>query len=179
MRLLSFLTSITAVVLSVFIYKHLQVDLIDYCELEKCPFCYGTDLCELFLNLNINLTEDNLNEFITNRFSVKNVLYARLFKEKIVLKKLAHSSELNEFDRNICTAEYCNFNSINYTEEIINILSRKSKEISNFKVCSETAAIAFLQEISSPSFEDNLIHLWTTIKINAEPLLLQVRDLFN
>lgn len=159
--------SFSVLTLSVYLYKYLSVDLIEHCEIEKCPFCFGTDLCELFLNSKINLIENNLIEFISNRVGVKNVFYAELFEKKIILKKLAHTVDLKDFDKTIC--KNCEF--IDYTNEILNVLNRENESISNFKLCSETESILFLQEIIS---ENNLKQVWTILKINAEPLLLKV-----
>lgn len=172
------------VVFSAFVYKCVKVDLVQQCELEKCPFCYGTDLCELFLSFKINIFEDSLSEFIANRFGVKNVFYAELFGKKIVLKKLAHSNELKCIDESICLdnnlTKNCDLNSIktnqNYTLQILNNLMSDKQDviIKNFKVCSKATAFVFIENFTSSLNEDNLKHIWTTLKINAEPLLLQV-----
>lgn len=175
-----FVVSLSVLVFSVLLNKYLNVDLIEQSELKKCPYCYGTDLCEM-LNFKIKLVDDSLSEFIANRFSVKNVLYAKLFEEKIVLKKLARAYELQQLDQAICSdfTKPCDLNLIqdnrNFTDEILNSLTAKTQDVvADFKVCSKAAASVFLQEILSSTNERNLKHIWTILQVNAEPLLLQV-----
>lgn len=167
------LISFSVVVFSIILYEYLKVDLIEQCELEKCPYCYGTDLCKLFFNSSINLVDDSLIELITNHFSVKNVFYAEMYQEKIVLKKLAHTNELQQLDE-IVSVQFSKNYIVNFTKEILNILTVKRKDVSTFKVCSESDAVVFTQEILSTITEDNLKHIWTILQINVEPLLLQV-----
>lgn len=163
--------SLSVIVVSFVLYKYLKIDLIKHCELEKCPYCYGTDLCELFVNGNIKIYEDTLTKFFINHFSVKNVLYAKLFEESIVLKKLAHASELQKFDDKNNRG-----NNRNFSDEILKSLTTKNQQVSNFKVCSKTAAVAFAQKFfSHSSTEENLKHIWTILSLNVEPLLLKVR----
>lgn len=172
--------SLSVLVISALLYKYLKVDLIEKSDMEKCPYCYGTDLCELFLDFKVNIADDSLHEIIINRFSVKNVFYAKLFEQKIVLKKLAHAHELQKLDETICVnfQKRCDLNLIkdnrNFTSKILNTLTAKSQDVTSFKVCSKTSALVFLQEISLSATADNLKHIWTTLQVNAEPLLLQV-----
>lgn len=180
-----FVVSLSVLVISVLLSKYLNVNLIEQSELNTCPYCYGTDLCEL-LESKIKLVDDSLSEFFANRFSVKNVFYAELFEEKIVLKKLASAYELRQLDETICRnfTNPCNLNLIkderNFTDEILNSLTTNTQGVvADFKVCSEATASVFLQEILSSRNERDLKHIWTTLQVNAEPLLLQVNQIAN
>lgn len=190
MHFKTFVFSVGLVAVGIVLYKYLKVDLIEQCESDKCPYCYGTDLCELFQTNKITLSEDTLAKFFTNRFSVKNVFYAKLHDENIILKKFAHAEELEEFDNTICTSNSlekgCNLSLItdshNYAEAILSVLTTTSSDyVNNFKICSESSAAAFIQEITSyptkSSTEENLKHIWTSLKLSAEPLLLKVMKL--
>lgn len=180
MQIKLFFISSSVIALGIVLFEYLKVDLIKLCELEKCPYCYGTDLCELVLKNVIKVREDTSMTFLTNHFSVKNVIYATLFDDNIILKKLAHLEELEKLDKTICPEENCNLTLIsynrNYTQEIFDILTTEHKDIvKNFKVCSKTAAAAFLKEVSSHFLEEKkLTHIWTLLNLNVEPLLLKV-----
>lgn len=179
-----FLLSFSVLVLSVVLYKYLKIDLIKYCEREKCPYCYGTDLCEFFTNNTVNIVDETFTKFFTNRFSVKNVIYAELFGENVVLKKLVHTKQLLEFDELICTdnklGKGCNISLVNdyhnYTDKILEVLNTKNRQLAAFKLCSEKGANVFAYEIFSKyKTPEELKHVWTALKLNVEPLLLEVR----
>ena len=77
---------------------------------SKCPACYGRNLCEKFLykktSNDVVTQQEELKIFsrwnILNVLNVKNVFYGKFANNIYVLKKLAHNSELAQFDNNVC-----------------------------------------------------------------------------
>ena len=97
------LLTIIAVIVYEIVKYHLKIDLSNHkvLEIEKCPACYGDDLCPELIHGNIEITNQNF--WTTVLFNAKNV-YFGLYKGRgaVVLKKLAHTDELETFDRKLC-----------------------------------------------------------------------------
>ncbi|XP_076046562.1 divergent protein kinase domain 2A isoform X2 [Oratosquilla oratoria] len=83
----------------------------EFLELDTCPACYGQTLCHDFPLLGKHRNKASFIELDfysglkpTKLVNVKNVYYAKWGHNFIVLKKLAHDSELKEFDQTLCDA---------------------------------------------------------------------------
>lgn len=171
--------SVGVLIVSVVFYKYLRIDLIELCDLDKCPYCYGTDLCGLFQDGKVTLSMSTPVKIFSNHFSAKNVFYGKCFNEHVVLKKLAHENELREFDEVVCNINNleteCNLSVINdthsYKQEVLNLLNDKNRQVVSLKVCSEPAAAALMGEFVS---QHDLKTVWTLLMVNAEPLILKV-----
>lgn len=184
-----FLLSIGMAFAGIF-YWHITKPILDVCEIEKCPYCYGVNQCEHFKQNKITLKTDSFVTFIYNYISVKNVFLAKLGSVHVVLKKLGHNVELNNLDKLVCSEisynNMCNFSvnnsSLNYTEKIVTFLNNAS-DLRSFKSCSEDTSALFLKgvlESSKGDANDSYIkNIWSILHINVEPLMLQVRYLKN
>lgn len=182
------LLSLSVIFLAILFYAFLQFSWLSLCELSKCPFCYGTDLCESFEKNKITLRYDAIIDFIYNLLNVKNVYKAKYNNASVILKKLAHDSELAEFDRVTCASngrkESCEVSKINdivnnYNNKTYQFLNSDSSgnSVKNFQVCSKNTSAVFLNELVSGEKTqlDNIWkNIWTTVRVNVEPLLLQV-----
>lgn len=160
-------------------------------ELEKCPVCFGTSACDYIHE--VDLTPYDFYSAFSYFFGVKNVFVGTFNGNKVILKKLAHNSELNEFDRMLCESEnflpICtknlkkldNKNNINFRELIEQeVTSDFAKDSSNrLRVCPSTQ---HLNSLLQPIYRNNInvdpkdldISIWMLMVLNPEPLLLQV-----
>ncbi|KAF5277707.1 hypothetical protein FQR65_LT03687 [Abscondita terminalis] len=103
-------------------------------------------------------------ELFSNYFGVKNVFYGLYNSKSVVLKKLAHNFEIDNFELNIN-----NFGLGNFNEKIISSLTDSGV---NFKVCSKVVAEKLTSVINELTIDS--VHFWTILKINGEPLMLQL-----
>lgn len=182
------LLSLSVIFVGTLLYAFLHFSCLSLCDLSKCPFCYGTDLCESFETNEIILRYDSIVDFIYNLLNVKNVYKAKYNNVSVILKKLAHDSELAELDRVICASnegkESCEVSKIddiinNYNHKTYQFLNSASSvnSVKNFQVCSKNTSVVFLKElVSSEKTQLDVIwkNIWTTVRVNVEPLLLQV-----
>ena len=102
--LLSSILYFLSISLSIFL-KTNEIDIGDenFNEISKCPLCYGKRLCNQIKNYKILKLETNVlgdDTYLFNRIvNIKNVYYAKLkYSQKVVIKKLAHRAELEQFD---------------------------------------------------------------------------------
>ncbi|RNA17123.1 deleted in autism 1 [Brachionus plicatilis] len=187
------------------LYDHVEVEDGRILELHKCPFCYGHSLCNDLLykgtklnRYNIGFEDSLLNTyFLQNILNIKNVFFAldSYSGQKMVIKKLAHSSELDEFDQNekmcVKNENSCLNKAIKLYGEII---KRKFNQKS-FQTLSNFLGIDFGRCFSSrlidlmykgyfltysksmenlEDFYDHNLALLTILKINPEPIVLQI-----
>lgn len=182
-----FLLSI-GVAFSGVLYYYISYPIFDICEFEKCPYCYGIDQCEQFIDNKITLKTDSVVTFIRNYVSVKNVFLASASggANTVILKKLGHDGELNNLDKLVCSEisydNMCNFSVkhdvFNYTEKIVTFLNNAS-EFRNFRSCSENTSDVFVKSIfqtgNTVVHDSRITNIWTILQVNVEPLMLQVR----
>ncbi|CAG9837960.1 unnamed protein product [Diabrotica balteata] len=157
------------IILSVSFLAIKQKTVLELCEINKCPFCYGKTLCREITKNKINLEYNRVSDFIYNVFSVKNVYFARYKSKPVVLKKLAHTNELNKFDREI-------------RDKIINYKALKSElnfklrgmdekvQFPPFYVCDDDTFELFFDSFNTT----NIKTIYTILSINAEPVLLEM-----
>ncbi|XP_012262670.2 divergent protein kinase domain 2A-like [Athalia rosae] len=175
------------------VLKTLRLTAAQLTDLQKCPACFGLSLCDAILNNKISIRHKNAYATFANLFGSKNVFFGTYGKEKVVLKKLAHTSELEAFDKMLCSdqklLELCVTNSNKkaiprnidfYTRVIREITSDfTSENISNLKLCPITDHmddLLYNVYANGGKNEKEISHayLWTMIKINPEPLVLQI-----
>lgn len=157
-------------------------------EIHKCPVCYGVSACDNILE--INLLWHEVSAIFSHLFGVKNVFFGTYNQSKVVLKKLAHSSELKAFDIALCHKfhlEYpcSNIPLENYTADFYDFivhtitLNFSKDDTSRLRLCPTIQHFNDLfhnvhfnnKHINSIQY---LINLWTLVSINPEPLILQV-----
>lgn len=165
------------------------------CELDKCPACYGISECSYIKNISITL--DDVFSLINYLFGVKNVFMGKYFETKVVLKKLAHTSELNAFDEMLCESKSFGFlckNDISVNNDSTQVdfyQLVKRKLISSFteddnsllRLCPNDRNIDTLfrnLHVKNKELDANIfyINLWTLVTINPEPLMLQVMRVY-
>lgn len=161
-----------------------------FVELPSCPSCYGQGLCPLILPhqnasvQRIELTGTSgwkLMKFV----NYKNVYYGHSGENPVVLKKLAHDTELREFDKKVCNmkrALNCNVSEIlgdllwrnNYD---VALVIRQHPSVfgkSDSIMCNHSRILQHLYrkytKIDKGPHQQQ--HFLTTLAINSEPLLL-------
>ena len=166
-----------------------------FLQTNTCPFCYGRDLCQK-LNQNSIRFEDNYlySYFIQNAMNIKNVYFGIDIHtgQKLVIKKLAHLSELSQFDK---TEKDCEL-GIKAEGPCLTGVVRANKEIlsqrldaDNFKQITDQLGIdstrCVSQRLVDMFYEYNQkeylatlnqnLYILSTLMINIEPLFLKVK----
>lgn len=160
-------------------------------EVEKCPACYGNSICDKIVNGSIKITPFGLYSAIAHLVGSKNVFFGTMGDVKIVLKKLAHSYELQAFDDMICNNEslagICSRRRYHKTHEVnVDFRSLILKAVtssflipdaSSLRLCPTAKHIDKLFTNIYANDKDNRdVYQWTLIKVNPEPLVLQVNN---
>ncbi len=188
--------ALICVLINVFLVylKFDQIDISDekFINLNECPFCFGTSLCQDFLfNIKRNfeiIGSDGL--FLINTylfhslFNIKNVYFVRdkLSNQTFVFKKLGHNEELDEFDSNL------NFKRLINLESSQSFILKNKLSLKMFKKYSNELNIeigkCFTERLLNMLYENYIevnndfvttnVNLITSLKINPEPIVLQV-----
>lgn len=95
----SFLIVVTICFLHVIFNFHLDPSSDQFTNVDLCPACFGDNLCPQFYHGDIVLTGISRLKYLK---SSKNVFTGKLLREHIILKKLAHDSEIEYIDKYIC-----------------------------------------------------------------------------
>ncbi|KAK7082337.1 hypothetical protein SK128_004051 [Halocaridina rubra] len=162
-----------------------------FVNLEMCPACYGQSLCGAMLKKQ-NSDVDNflLRGYsqwkIMKFFNIKNVYFASFHEKLVVMKKLAHDSELQEFDEVLCKASRhslnCNVSLALKTllseagDDILQVISRHPElfEKSDATKCAHNRTI--LELFKKYSVIDygpyHRHHFLTMLAVNMEPLMM-------
>ena len=201
-KLAGFLYIIFNLIFLFFKFDAIQLGTEEFLSKKNCPFCYGISIChELELN-NINsrlydFVFDNENDLLNTYhlkklFNIKNVYFIKdnFSNKKFLLKKLAHDSELEDFDikevncleNYACLNDFIQSNKAHLINQRINSTFLKI----NYKVLNIESVKCFTDRIlnliyknkfnskDSENYFDKNVMLLTTLKINPEPLILQV-----
>ncbi|KRT79707.1 hypothetical protein AMK59_7316, partial [Oryctes borbonicus] len=154
-----------------------------YSDIEKCPYCYGDGICQAFQ------TNEIVVSFLSraNVLNYKNIYYGEYNNINVIVKKLASNEELRRFDDYVCYENHlkdgCTLGPIddeqNYTQKIIEYMNGNVHEFKPFKVCSSAGAYVLYEDFYwmkpvGMEVADYLKNVWTMLKINAEPLILQL-----
>lgn len=159
---------------------------------SKCPLCYGKSLCNEIMHNdeNLKLKSDYLidNTYIFNNLiNIKNVYFATYkYSHQVVIKKLAHDDELDIFDNN---EQLCmNKGSLNCILKIV-YSNRQLEYLSPYifgpRMLDIEVATCFSDRIVKmiyKKYKENMPQdrvftntaLITTLKVNPEPVVLQV-----
>lgn len=157
-------TALIVVLLCIILYRYNNV--LDLCEIETCPYCYGKTFCKNVSSVNLSYTFCSV---VNYYFSVKNVFYARFSGSDVVLKKLGHNSELSGI-KTVANG------GLNMQDSIVDYVIRDSQ---NLRVCSKRTAVSLVERFvglkpENATLDDHLQNVWTMLQVNAEPLILQV-----
>ncbi|XP_074112720.1 divergent protein kinase domain 2A isoform X1 [Cotesia typhae] len=179
-------------IITIQVINLLSPNILELTELSKCPACYGTTACAKIFDSDLSFEFYDLFTTLSHLFAAKNVFYATLEGTRVVLKKLAHNNEFYLFDRMICESKklkhLCidNINKNNnveifdeeyylsliVSEVSLNVINGNSKLI----LCPTTGHLKNIFNLSQnyTFYENDYINLWTLIKINPEPIILQI-----
>lgn len=170
------------------IFQSLYPSVTQLTELHKCPACYGVSVCHDIHK--VNLLWNNINAIISHLFGVKNVFFGTYGQSKVVLKKLAHSSELKALDVALCSKLHLGYPCSNipldrYAADFYDLIRKtitsdySKDDTSRLRLCPQIGHLDDLfynvhlnNELIDPT--QYLINLWTLVSINPEPLILQV-----
>jgi len=159
-------------------------------EVHKCPACYGVSACRDVHR--VELLWHDSRAIFSHLFGVKNVFYGTYDRRKVVLKKLAHSSELDAFDAVLCeklgSRAPCFDLSIDrrtadfYLDLIETTIAPdfSKDDSSRLRFCPTVRRLGdllhdvYLNDEDVQDTTESLINLWTLVSINPEPLILQV-----
>jgi len=129
---------------------------------------------------------------LSHLFGVKNVFYGTYDRRKVVLKKLAHSSELNAFDAVLCeklgsrspcfdlsidrrTADfYLGLIEATIASDFSNDDSSRLRFCPTVRRLGDLLHDVQLNDEDVQDTTESLINLWTLVSVNPEPLILQV-----
>lgn len=188
-ELLSLLTILIALKWSTIIT--FRPDINRLTELHKCPACFGISACNYIHEIDIAFHD--FYSVFAYFFGVKNVFFGSFNNSRVVLKKLAQNSELDEFDRMLCENKRISHICIKNAKEIdhkveVNFHELIKKEvhvnstINNFNHLKLCPTVQHLNDLLSNVYrnEKNIdrkilhINIWVLTVLNPEPLLLQV-----
>ena len=188
---ISFIITFFFIILGISI-KKFNLTVTEITEQEKCPACFGISMCQEINDNKVYFEFTDFYSVFNNIFSIKNVYYGRHKNKKIIMKKLAHKSELDDFDKMICQNielfELCYKETPNteiktdFYKLIVFQLTQSNMNDPNTKIrlCPSKESIdellLNLQIKHKPEKEEYYKYLWTSIKINPEPIILQVTN---
>ncbi|XP_075985644.1 divergent protein kinase domain 2A-like [Anticarsia gemmatalis] len=155
-------------------------------DLNRCPACYGISICPELYSSQIILDWQTL----PSMFNAKNIFSGVTKSDRrVVLKKLAHNWELNEFDSKLCKEfnlkRNCKpiqlLNVTNFDEKIIKLVEynltwpdvepRKGLVLCPYAYSVYDLLVPVLTK-KKPAMD--MINIWTMLSINPEPIIIQV-----
>ncbi|XP_050574615.1 divergent protein kinase domain 2A [Bombus affinis] len=188
-ELLSLLTILIALKWSTIITFRPDIDRLT--ELHKCPACFGISACNYIHEIDIAFHD--FYSVFAYFFGVKNVFFGSFNNSRVVLKKLAQNSELDEFDRMLCKNKRISHICIKNAKEIDNKVEVDFHELikkevhvnstkSNFNHLKLCPTVQHLNDLLSNVYRNeknidrNILHIniWVLTVLNPEPLLLQI-----
>ena len=157
-----------------------------FLEVWKCPACYGQSMCSRLMSGNYTFVGLSSIRFF-DYTNVKNTHFIKSQSGKIVLKKLGHDSELKTLDKQICTdagydADYDCSRAVYQTKPALKreVSPTVIKGLSPAMHCVSQRLVDrilkyYTERKSKDEFHiDDKMQLVTTLKINAEPIIMQV-----
>ena len=156
-----------------------------YLQHLSCPACYGRKMCNDFHSGAIQFV--GISRLPSLHFlNVKNVHHALWKDKRIVLKQLAHDSELREADQKICrltghSGGDCNVGDALFRHEFnagAVLHPATVRGLSDLVTCPSPRLLQRIDERFNER-ENYLLHseqlmIYTTLMINPEPIVLQV-----
>jgi len=153
---------------------------------KSCPLCYGLDICsELTTRQKHHIAlDDNFyyTHFLQDVFNIKNVYYAidNYNSQRLVVKKLAHNSELVQFDKEAPLTRLLEANRTLISQKLgLEQFKQVAEflEIENLKCASQRLLDMIYKswplEFEGDYLSQNLL-LFTVLKINFEPIVLKL-----
>ncbi|GIY08276.1 divergent protein kinase domain 2A [Caerostris darwini] len=85
--------------LKILFHLHIDPSSDEFTNVDFCPACYGNDLCPQFFHGEVSLLGISKLKYLKNS---KNVFFGKLSSNRVILKKLAHDSEILNMDKLLC-----------------------------------------------------------------------------
>lgn len=164
----------------------------EFLELSTCPACYGQGLCRDMLdNVSTGGRKISLASYskwkMAKLINVKNVYYAERNGVPLIVKKLAHDSELRDFNTNLCEANK-QVAGCDITQAVKSLLLKSKSDVA--QVVSRYPHVFEMSEGVRCNHKRVLYHLFdnflkiddgpyqhhflTLLAVNMEPLILYV-----
>lgn len=153
-----------------------------YFEINKCPKCYGMDLCNLLLDDNLIILD-----IFSLIFSFKNVVHCKYLDQRIVLKKLGSEQDLSQLDllsnENIKSCDRQSIMTKIYNSLMLKVIDDGLENNFSLQMCPRVNKFEYvIEQIASQRnmFKNEakycsfLYNMYITLYINPEPILLQV-----
>jgi hypothetical protein len=196
-----YVSAFICVLINIFLVylKFDQININDekFINLNECPYCFGTSLCQDFL---FNIKHDFeivgsdgfffINTyFFHSLFNIKNVYFVRdkFSNHMFVFKKLGHNIELDKFDsdrsfKSFINSQFNSSQSMILKKKLSLKMLKKYSNVLNIEItkCFTNRLVDMLYdnyiEASKNSFDylTANVNLLTSLKINPEPIVLQV-----
>lgn len=155
-------------------------------ELEKCPACYGLSACDFARDVELDIREPGT--LISYFTGTRNVFQGTLGDNRLVIKKLGSSAELEALDREICwgkSDQQCTVDVNASDEDLLALIEERvslefeEDHLSRLRICPSTKRLeSFLNRafVHPRSFHEkrSLFNVWTIVSLNPEPILLQI-----
>lgn len=164
-----FYTFFVPLILSVSFLVIKQKTVAELCEIKTCPYCYGKNMCNEIAKNKITLQYGRVSDFIFNIFSVKNVYFATYNNKPVILKKLAHNSEIQKFDKDL-SDKIINLKLLRGTLNFKLTETFENSHFPPFYICDNETFDIFWELLNPSSIKST----YTVLSLNAEPILLQL-----
>ena len=158
---------------------------------NRCPACYGVSLCPELYSDQVTLQSSTT---LSRIFNAKNIYYGYTkSNRRVVLKKLAHNSELQTFDENLCVMFKLKWNCV--PKDLLKIPSIDDKLIQlveynltkpdhsprkGLVMCPYAYSLFdfILPVLNSKKDQVDMMYIFTMLSLNPEPIILQVNYCF-
>lgn len=182
-KLIHISAGLAAVILFKLLLDILSLNVSEIADRPKCPFCYGEELCPIIQNNSI-ITNASFLDRIIFYVNTKKPIRGYMNNQDVVIKKLASSSEFKDLDRFICDKFFSHSNSTECFSKPLKYFAAlnhiyQSRNVSDKLVyCGGDSfpdvmnILKISDETHSPT--DRIFQYWTQVKLNPEPLLLQI-----
>lgn len=150
----------------------------------KCPFCFGQSFCKLANKVEVRITPL---DYILDKLDKKSVFFGKFQNQTIAIKKLATLGERFQLEDRISDLfdyqfDYYDFKFEEearrfYYESLLLLNSSFHDPSYKLRWCPTlTGVVTFFDPIIQRNFHHTIpLNIWTSLVLNPEPLVLQVR----
>lgn len=141
-------------------------------QTDKCPFCLGQSFCDSINDLRIEIT---LVDFVVGLLNHKYVFYGRSGNRSVVIKRLVRKEEISVLESEIISIsnDFTRLSNADFYDRSLQLLNHSFNDASyKLRLCP---TLENAHKLLDPLLrKGNFIHIWTTLHLNPEPLMLQV-----
>lgn len=155
---------------------------------ENCPFCYGKSMCQCFIGDNFHINWDHFWSNLLNLFISRKFYFGKCDDSLVVVKKFTKPEIYQDMGLSLMNIDDITIPKI--VNEVGQILSKNRPEyfgqcINKFHFCPTFEKLGLLFELSavntsSKDFNQKELYLsfFHMVQVNVEPLIQQVRNLY-